>query len=334
MRATVGVLGTETDAEVVLSHAVTGAIELAVDGQTGTPAGERSVEVLLLVPTDDASTGPALESVRAHVEEAVGEFATRVTAVTEPVQLPAGDAAARAAALAERLPAATERVVLGPSLVALDPATVSVALADRGRTAVSVERARAGRRVARPPVATPVTVPRVVALFGLSFAFYLALGDPTSAFDLVTGAASAAVVTVVLSTVVFERAPSAASPVRLLRAAVFLPYLLWAVLRANLGMAAVVLDPRLPIEPRVVRVPAPGGRVSQALLANSITLTPGTLTVDVVDDELVVHTLTAGSRRDLEAGGLARAVSWVVGAGGADGAPPDGAGRGTERDRQ
>jgi multicomponent Na+:H+ antiporter subunit E len=73
-----------------------------------------------------------------------------------------------------------------------------------------------------------------------------------------------------------------------------------------------VLHPGLPIEPSVVRIPAPEGRVARALLANSITLTPGTLTVDLTDDELVVHALTAGSRVDLESGTLARAVAFVT----------------------
>jgi multicomponent Na+:H+ antiporter subunit E len=154
---------------------------------------------------------------------------------------------------------------------------------------------------------------RAVATFALSFGFYLALGDPTDPFDLVTGAVSGLVVTAVLSGVVFERSPSRRTLASALRAVVFLPYLLVAVVRANLGVAATVLDPRLPIDPSVVRVPAPESPTARALLANSISLTPGTLTVDVTDDELVVHALTAATRTDLEAGSLARAVAFVTG---------------------
>jgi multicomponent Na+:H+ antiporter subunit E len=154
---------------------------------------------------------------------------------------------------------------------------------------------------------------RAVATFALSFGFYLALGDPTDPFDLVTGAVSGLVVVAVLSGVVFERSPSRGTLASALRAVVFLPYLLVAVVRANLGVAATVLDPRLPIDPTLVRVPAPGSQTARALLANSISLTPGTLTVDVTDDELVVHALTAETRADLEAGSLARAVAFVTG---------------------
>jgi multicomponent Na+:H+ antiporter subunit E len=59
-------------------------------------------------------------------------------------------------------------------------------------------------------------------------------------------------------------------------------------------------------------------------LANSITLTPGTLTLDVVDDELVVHTLTEASKADLLEGSLARSVAFVTGENGPDALPADG----------
>jgi multicomponent Na+:H+ antiporter subunit E len=159
-----------------------------------------------------------------------------------------------------------------------------------------------------------------LAAGAVAFGFYLALGDPTDTFDIVTGLASAAVVAAVLGRITFERAPSIGTVAALLRAVVFLPVLLWAVIRANLALAVVVLHPRLPIDPAVVSVPAPESALGRALLANSITLTPGTVTLDVTDDELVVHTLTAATRADLLAGSLARWVGFVTGEG-----PPAGA---------
>ncbi len=72
-------------------------------------------------------------------------------------------------------------------------------------------------------------------------------------------------------------------------------WLLRAIASANLHIARVVLDPRLPIDPALVRVPI---RVSSdieiALLANSITATPGTVTVRAADEEnheFIVHAL-------------------------------------------
>ncbi|MCT9097948.1 Na+/H+ antiporter subunit E [Haloarchaeobius sp. HME9146] len=158
---------------------------------------------------------------------------------------------------------------------------------------------------------------RYGSVAAVSFAFYLALGDPTSWFDLATGVVSAAVVAFVLGQIAYERAPTHRSLGSFVRAAVFFPSLLWAVVQANLSLAAVVLHPRLPIDPAVVRIPAPNGTFARALLANSITLTPGTVTVDVDGDELVVHTLTAASRAELLEGSLARSVAAVTGDGSA-----------------
>jgi multicomponent Na+:H+ antiporter subunit E len=153
---------------------------------------------------------------------------------------------------------------------------------------------------------------RALATGVVAYAFYLALGDPTDPFDLATGAVSAVVVAWVLGGVAFERTPSRATLGSFFRATVFLPLLLVAVVRANLSLAAVVLDPRLPIAPSLVRVRRPEGAVGTALLANAVTLTPGTLTVDVEDDHLVVHALTAETRADLLGWPVVRAAAFVT----------------------
>jgi multicomponent Na+:H+ antiporter subunit E len=71
---------------------------------------------------------------------------------------------------------------------------------------------------------------------------------------------------------------------------VYLGHFLLALLRANIDLALRVLSPSLPIRPQLVAVrtglQSPLGRL---LLANTITLTPGTLTVDVTGDTLLVH---------------------------------------------
>ena len=173
---------------------------------------------------------------------------------------------------------------------------------------VPVDRERRPRRLVHR-----AGVARFTATFLLSYGFYLALGDPTDPFDLVTGAASAGLVAALLAGTLFEEAPTVRQTLpRFARATLFLPYLLWEVARANLAVAAVVLRPSLPIDPETVEVPLEGrSRFERALLANAITLTPGTLSVDVTGETLLVHTLTPASREELEAGSLARAVRFV-----------------------
>ncbi|WP_440991859.1 Na+/H+ antiporter subunit E [Haloarchaeobius baliensis] len=261
----------------------------------------------------DALPWPTATDLAARVRTVLadGEFAdlpVRVEVVTVLGESPGS----RAASLAAQLETDDARVVLLPNLKEFDPAAMRVALDATERESVVVERAPVGRQVVRPPIALARSRRRQLATFGLALGFYLTLGDPTRPFDVATGLVSATVVTLVTGRLTFAAEPSVASLRRLARASVFVPYLLFAVVRANLAMAAVVLHPRLPIEPTVVSVPAPRSRLGRALLANSITLTPGTLTVDVESDALVVHTLTAASRADLEAGALTRAVAWVL----------------------
>jgi multicomponent Na+:H+ antiporter subunit E len=90
-------------------------------------------------------------------------------------------------------------------------------------------------------------------------------------------------------------------------------WLLGEIVRSNLAVARIVLDPRLPIDPVVVRLRPPvRGALAVTTLANSITLTPGTITLDAEDGELTVHALTPDGLDEIESV-MARRVAWVFG---------------------
>jgi len=151
---------------------------------------------------------------------------------------------------------------------------------------------------------------RLFATFLLSYGFYLVLGDPTYWFDLLTGAAVAGIVAVSLARVTFTvPLDRVQSPLRIVvRFTIYIPYLLWEIVKANLAVSAVI-RPSMPIEPTLTRV---NSRVRSGLplllaLANSITLTPGTLTVRATNQQLLVHTLIPTARDDLFDGGRERA---------------------------
>jgi len=175
------------------------------------------------------------------------------------------------------------------------------------------------RRPRRRRLRRPTGWGQRATLFALAFGFYLLLGEVT-AYDLVTGPVSAAVVVLLLSRITFTESLTVRRTLpRVARAVAFVPYLLWKILRANLALAVVLLDPRLPIDPSVEEIDAEAeSDLERAVLANSITLTPGTLTVDVRDSTLVVHALTDASREGLRDGTLQRAVRFVFGGGGTD----------------
>jgi len=70
----------------------------------------------------------------------------------------------------------------------------------------------------------------------------------------------------------------------------YLPALLWAIIKANFDVAYRVLHPKLPINPGIVKVKTNlKSDTALTFLANSITLTPGTLTVDIDTDNGVLY---------------------------------------------
>lgn len=78
-------------------------------------------------------------------------------------------------------------------------------------------------------------------------------------------------------------------------------YFLRELFKSNLNMAAIVLSPSLPITPGIVKVRTRlKSRMGRLMLANSITLTPGTLTVEMAGEWLYIHCVTVGAT-DVEA---------------------------------
>jgi multicomponent Na+:H+ antiporter subunit E len=87
------------------------------------------------------------------------------------------------------------------------------------------------------------------------------------------------------------------SPVRIFWLLVFLPVYFYYVVVANLDVVYRVLHPKMPIKPGIVKIKTNLKSASGiTALANSITLTPGTLTVDLTDDGfLYVHWINVQS---------------------------------------
>jgi multicomponent Na+:H+ antiporter subunit E len=80
------------------------------------------------------------------------------------------------------------------------------------------------------------------------------------------------------------------NPGQIFWAAVYLPYFIAYCVKANLDVTYRVLHRDLPIRPGIVKVKTTlQSDMAKAFLANSITLTPGTLTVDIVGDEMYIH---------------------------------------------
>lgn len=71
---------------------------------------------------------------------------------------------------------------------------------------------------------------------------------------------------------------------------IYVVVLFWEMIKANLDVAYRAVHPRMPIKPGIVIIKtALKSDIAKMILANSITLTPGTFTLDVIGDELLIH---------------------------------------------
>ncbi len=97
-------------------------------------------------------------------------------------------------------------------------------------------------------------------------------------------------------------------------ALLYWPWLGWQIVKANIDVARRILAPGLPISPTVVKVKASQkSEVGKVMYANSITLTPGTISMRLEGDEIEVHALTREAAEELRQGEMDRRVSAVEG---------------------
>lgn len=155
---------------------------------------------------------------------------------------------------------------------------------------------------------------RIISLAAFLFAFWLILSGHYTPVLVGAGLASA-VFCAVVSRRMLVVDPEG-HPLQLLKGVVtYYPWLLWEIIKSAWTVTLIILNPKLPISPTMTRL-----RASQrssagiATYGNSITLTPGTLTVGVEGTELIVHALTSDGALDLESGRMDRRISRFEGA--------------------
>lgn len=145
---------------------------------------------------------------------------------------------------------------------------------------------------------------RTLSLGVFLMLFWLALSGHFTPFLLGAG-----VVSVIVSVVMARRMgvlDSEGHPFELLaRAGSYLPWLVLEIVKSAWAVTRIILDPRLPISPTMTRVRASQRTAAGiATYANSITLTPGTVTMTVKGNVLTVHALVRDGAMDLEQGGM------------------------------
>jgi multicomponent Na+:H+ antiporter subunit E len=154
---------------------------------------------------------------------------------------------------------------------------------------------------------------RYLSLVAFLFAFWLALSGHYTPMLVAAGLASA--VLCALAAIRMRAADAEGHPVELFgRALTYLPWLAVEIAKSGWSVTKIILHPHLPIAPTMTVVTASQRtRAGVATYANSITLTPGTITVGIDGNELTVHALVREGAIDLEDGGMDRRVSQFEG---------------------
>ncbi len=134
----------------------------------------------------------------------------------------------------------------------------------------------------------------------LVFALWMLLFWEFSLSVLASGLFFALIVSTLLGDIFPDNLHSLLNPRRWFFLLLYLPYFLFYCIKANLDVALRVLHPDVPIHPGIVKVTTTlTTPLAKTALANSITLTPGTLTVDVDGQDLYVHWINV-SGQDVE----------------------------------
>ncbi len=129
-----------------------------------------------------------------------------------------------------------------------------------------------------------------VAFFLLLLATWLLLTWSLDPQDVFVGIAFSLVLAAALGRIYPKSPDRLVHPRRWLWFLLYIPYFIYYCIRANLDVAYRVLHPHVPIRPGIVKVRTSlQSDLAKTFLANSITLTPGTLTVDIVGQDFYVH---------------------------------------------
>lgn len=98
------------------------------------------------------------------------------------------------------------------------------------------------------------------------------------------------------------------------RALVYWVWLGIEIVKSNISVARLILDPKLPIHPVLVTLKAgQQSELGQVIYANSITLTPGTVSIRIDSNTILVHAVAKAYAEDLESGEMDRRVTGIEG---------------------
>ena len=144
------------------------------------------------------------------------------------------------------------------------------------------------------------------------FAFWILLSGRFDAFHLILGIICTLLVSYLSHDLLFANIRVGDIRIRAKRFFAAGPWFLGQIFTANLHVAYLALSPKMPIDPQIIRFKTKlESDISWVALANSITLTPGTITIDIREGEFFVHALDRKVAYDLNTGEMEDKIAHV-----------------------
>lgn len=136
----------------------------------------------------------------------------------------------------------------------------------------------------------------LLLMFAALFMFWVLLNASLANDVLIVGAVAAAIITFLFRNGLGFFSELRLNPRALMTTVLYFFFFIKELVKANLNIASIVLAPSLPLNPGIVKVRTRlKSKMGRLMLANSITLTPGTLTVEMLGEWLYIHWVTVDS---------------------------------------
>ena len=144
------------------------------------------------------------------------------------------------------------------------------------------------------------------------FAFWILLSGKFDAFHLTLGAMCCVLVAYLFHDLLFANVRVGDMRIVVARFIAYIPWLIQQIVLSNFHVAFLVLRRKMPIDPQIIEYKTKlETDISTVALANSITLTPGTITMDIKDGVFYVHALDQKVAEDLNAGEMEDRVAHI-----------------------
>ncbi|MBW2598773.1 MAG: Na+/H+ antiporter subunit E [Deltaproteobacteria bacterium] len=151
-----------------------------------------------------------------------------------------------------------------------------------------------------------------VATFVMLLGFWALLSGKFDTFHLSLGVICSLIVAYLSHDLLFANIRVGSGRVIAQRFFRYMPWLLHEIVMANFHVAYLALSPRMPIDPQIITFRTKlESDISWVTLANSITLTPGTITMDIADREFMVHAIDRKVADDLDTGEMEDQVAHI-----------------------